>query len=101
MKKIKKVAVTFFIILSLGLLVFAIYEYYEGYNQFVHCVVVEEENDYIDKSLIKSKKSVFDGRSRESECVEKDSIIDKRDGSRNGKVRWINCIGIDCDEMYK
>jgi hypothetical protein len=67
-----------------------------------NCVVVEKEDDFNGKWL-RHSRSVYFGRLKTPECVQKDQDIDKGNGPKKGKVRWVECLkGPDCDEagMY-
>jgi len=67
-----------------------------------NCVVVENEKDFTGEYLKHSRATLFE-RLRTPECVKKDQEIDKGDGPKKGKVRWVECSkGPDCDEagMY-
>ncbi len=67
-----------------------------------NCVIVEKEEDFTGEWL-KHSRAVFFGRLKTPDCVQKDREIDKGDGPKKGKVRWVECLkGPDCDEagMY-
>lgn len=67
-----------------------------------NCVIVEKTEDFTGEYL-KHSGAVFFGRLPTSECIKKDQELDKGDGPKKGKVRWVECLkGPDCDEagMY-
>lgn len=67
-----------------------------------NCVIVEKTEDFTGEYL-KHSGAVFFGRLPTSECIKKDQELDKGDGPKKGKVRWVECSkGPDCDEagMY-
>lgn len=97
----KKNHTALFLLFLFVMTVFSFYECYRGYNQYVHCVIVEEETDFMTGTRIISSKYIFDGRVLTDECTRKDNEIDHGDGPEKGKVRWLECFCIDCDEMYK
>jgi hypothetical protein len=63
-----------------------------------NCVIVENEADFTGDYLKHSRFVLFE-RLPTAQCVKKDKEIDKGDGAKKGKVRWVECTkGPDCDE---
>ncbi|PIP38931.1 MAG: hypothetical protein COX19_09920 [Desulfobacterales bacterium CG23_combo_of_CG06-09_8_20_14_all_51_8] len=91
------------VVLAIALFSFAMLFYLTGGKFFAksgisNCVIVNNEKDFTGDRL-KHSKSLFFSRIPTNECIAKDQQIDNGDGSRKGKVRWVECTyGPDCDE---
>lgn len=67
-------------------------------SNFAHCVVVNNEHQFIGKQLLAVSPKKSSTGTKEA-CTLKDKEIDKSDGPKKGRVRWVNCFsGPDCDE---
>lgn len=67
-------------------------------SPYANCIVVEDEQHF-NGAFLKHTQAKLRGPKKTEECVALDNTIDKGDGPKRGKVRWIVCsMGPDCDE---
>lgn len=74
----------------------------KAYNQYGYFVHVSDEILFGSKIDPNNHHNVIDhGRSLKNDILKLDTKIDHGDGKNNGKVRWYDCYGIDCDEGWE
>ena len=72
-----------------------------GKSGYAHCVFVQDESAFIGEWL-KNSGAEIDSVVKTEECVALEKTVAESDGSRAGRVRWVECpVGPDCDESGK
>jgi hypothetical protein len=88
-------------LLGMGFFGFVIYKNIKAYSRYGYYVYGKDENLFEGKINPSDPKILEHGRVLLNEITKLDREIDDGDGSKRGKVRWIRCHGIDCDEGWE
>lgn len=96
-----KIVFLVIVFLIIGIPIYIIYINIRAYNRYGYYVNVTDEKVFNAKINPLDPKIVFHGRVLKEHIIESDKKIDGGDGRKEGKVRWYECYGIDCDEGWE
>ena len=84
-----------------GIIGYTVFINIRAYNRYGYYVYVSDEKVF-DSSIEPNNPKIIDhGRLLQEKIIGLDKKIDGGDGKKEGKVRWAECYGIDCDEGWE
>ncbi len=81
-----------------GYIVYLQISAYKVYSVYAH---VADEEVFLQPLDEADPRLISHGRELDKEVLEMDMEIDGGDGPESGKLRWYDCVGIDCDEQWR
>ena len=100
-KKVTKLVLLIIGLFIIGIIGYIVYLNIRAYNKFGYYVYVSDEKVFDSTIDSKDPKILDHGRLLKDEIIGLDKKIDGGDGKKEGKVRWVECYGIDCDEGWE
>lgn len=98
---VKKLVFPVIVLCITGFIVYILVINMRAYNKYGFFVHASDESVFVSKIDPHDPRIVNHGRIKKEKIFELDREIDKGDGRRQGKVRWYECYGIDCDEGWE
>jgi hypothetical protein len=97
----KKLVFPVIVLSIMGFAVYILVLNIRAYNRYGFFVQVSDESVFASKMEKGDPRIVNHGRIKKDKIFRLDREVDSGDGPQNGKVRWYECYGIDCDEGWE
>jgi hypothetical protein len=73
----------------------------KGYDNYAYFVQVNDEAVFKDNLSEHDTRILDHGRKLKTDIIAMDKDMDEGNGPEQGKIRWYNCSGMDCDEGWQ